>query len=252
MDVLVLTVAGLSTRFSASIGYEVLKCTYTESGDTATLLYRILDVAERFFDKIVVVGGYRYRELQSYISCHVSHAVQQKIELVFNERFSDFGSGWSLLLGLKAIDLTKATSVTFVEGDLYFDIPTFEQVCQSRKDTITYNHRTIDAATSVAFYIDAVSHPHYIYDTAHGDLFIPEPFMRIYNSGQAWKFTDPKRLQNAIDGLHYEQHAGTNLELINAYFSLLTVDEICLLGFDVWINCNTVWDYRSAFEKEKK
>lgn len=250
MQALIITVAGLSSRFSASIQRDVLKCTYTESDAVSTLLYRMLSLAEGSFDRIVIVGGHRFDELCAYIDDHVPSILRESITMVFNEHYADRGSGWSLYLGLEALDLSEFDSVTFIEGDLYFDEGSFAELCLSDRDTLTFNRLTIDASTSVAFYIDGSGHPRYIYDTAHGDLVISEPFTRIYNSAQAWRFSDPSRLGEVVAQLSESKLVGTNLELINGYFSPLDLGDIRLLEFEEWINCNTVQDYRNAFGKE--
>ena len=99
MKVLVITVAGSSTRFSKSIGKDCLKCIYTESSAEDTLLYRLVSMNDAY-DRFVIVGGFRYDELLKFID---SSLVQYKdrISAVRNEKYAEYGSGYSLLLGLE-------------------------------------------------------------------------------------------------------------------------------------------------------
>lgn len=46
MRILLVTVAGLSSRFSQSVGYPCLKCLYHEGESTRTLLYRLTHMWE--------------------------------------------------------------------------------------------------------------------------------------------------------------------------------------------------------------
>ena len=52
MKILVITVAGSSTRFSKSIGKDCLKCIYTESDVKDTLLHRLLSI-NKGYDKFI-------------------------------------------------------------------------------------------------------------------------------------------------------------------------------------------------------
>ena len=98
MKVLVITVAGSSTRFSRSIGKDCLKCIYTEGGVKDTLLYRLLSMNDKY-DRYIIVGGHRYDELVSFVNG--LSEFRERISMVRNERYADYGSGYSLLLGLE-------------------------------------------------------------------------------------------------------------------------------------------------------
>lgn len=248
MKALIITVAGTSSRFSKSLGHNELKCIYSEPGSSIkeTLLYRLLEFGSNF-DKIVVVGGYRFGELKQYISEVVPKTISQKIEPIKNPYFTDRGSGWSLHLAVEALKNESVHSVVFAEGDLFFDEKSFRAAFESSKDVITCNNNIIDAEKSVIFYCDKEMHPHYIYDTSHGAIEIKEPFTKIYNSGQVWRFANPDRLFLLDEELPDEVHSRTNLELINAYFSSEEIDELDIVEFQSWMNCNTVDDYRKAF-----
>lgn len=74
-------------------------------------------------------------------------------------------------------------------------------------------------------------------------LEIKEPFKEIYNSGQTWKFTDMQRLFTASDGYFCNAKEGTNLEIINRYFMDVDSQDVEILRFKEWVNCNTREDY---------
>ena len=63
MKVLIITVAGMSTRFSRSVGKPVIKCLYHNKSLKDSLLYILLE-RSREFDYFIIVGGYRY--IKSY------------------------------------------------------------------------------------------------------------------------------------------------------------------------------------------
>lgn len=250
MNALIITVAGISSRFGKSLGREALKCIYSEGGIENSLLHRLLDLSSSF-DRIVIVGGYRFGELEEYIS-HVSDNninLKDKPVLVYNSHFEDRGSGWSFYLAIETLrgDLPDLDSIVFAEGDLYFDKESFDLVYKSNRDVLTSNTHVIDASKSVAFYCDRDFRPHYIYDTSHGLISVSEPFTRIYNSGQVWKFANPVKLLDLSKDMPKSLHSQTNLELINRYFSVGSIDDLDVVEFKEWINCNTVDDYRRAF-----
>lgn len=241
MKVLLLTVAGLSTRFSKSLEYECLKCIYYRNAIEESLLYQMLS-RHSYFSKIIIVGGYKYKELEDFILVNFKD-ISEKIILVENKFYAEYGSGYSLYLGLKAIEDIHFDELVFAEGDLFVDEKGFKEVCRYDGNVLTYNHDPILANKSVAFYFDLHGTVHYIYDTAHGTLEIPEPFSAIYNSGQVWKFSEPECLKKVIKTLKPEDFEGTNLVLINAYFASARYHHTGMIGFDKWINCNTVDDF---------
>jgi len=240
---LIITVAGKSTRFSESVGKESIKCLYTEEGHPKSIIYNLVSYGYDRFDKIIIVGGFKYEELCEGINESLKEYLD-KIVLVRNDHFSDFGSGYSLLLGLiKSFEL-KADEIVFAEGDLYVRREAFVKVCNDSKDVVTANNEVILAKKAVAFYTDLDEKIHYIYDTSHGALSIGEPFTSIRNSGQIWKFIDTKRLSTICAELSDEEKQGTNLTIIEKYFSSLSKDEYEVHYFDEWLNCNTVSDFR--------
>lgn len=253
MKTLILTVAGTSSRFSKSIGRDMLKCIYYENDLRSTLLCRMVEMAASEFDDIVIVGGFKFDDLSAYVESAINVSVRKKIRLVCNQHYVDRGSGWSLFLAIEAIKSLSGPlpdTVIFAEGDLYVDGATFQKVVQAEQDVITCNSDVIDAAKSVAFYCDRDYHPHYLYDVSHGLIEIDEPFTRIYNSGQVWGFADVSRLVSLSNELDESLHAKTNLELINSYYSDLSLRDLEVIRFNTWVNCNTLNDYRRAFQGE--
>ena len=67
-------------------------------------------------DEIVVVGGYKYEDLEKFIRNEMKD-VNHKMKLVYNDHYHDYGSGYSLLKGIEVVS-EKANEITFIEGDL--------------------------------------------------------------------------------------------------------------------------------------
>lgn len=245
MRSLIITVAGTATRFNQDTEEQTLKCLYYIDSPKNSLLYQIFDKS-RDVDEIIVVGGFLYEKLCAFIKEYCEE-FSQKIRTVFNPLYADYGSGYSLIEGIKAVSETS-DQVIFVEGDLFFDANDFLRVRTSVRDVITVNRELIDARKSVILYKDTAGHIKYVYDTGHQALFIREPFTAIFNSGQIWKFTDPARLRAVIDGLSAEQEKGTNLEIIQGYFGGLSSSDIEIVPLSIWYNCNTVADYKKVYE----
>lgn len=241
MRVLIVTVAGMSTRFSESLGKSCLKCIYYHENITESLLYRMLNQPVDF-DKYIIVGGYQFEELQKVINEKFTKFIK-KIILVNNEKYEKYGSGYSLYCGLKAAMELQFQQIVFAEGDLFVDSESFIKVCTSKKDLITCNQEAILASKAVAFYYDKQNIIHYIYDTGHNSLIINEPFLAIYNSGQIWKFAHSDRLRSTYSSMSQKDWQGTNLVLIERYFSQLKCEEYEIIPFKRWINCNTVSDF---------
>ena len=246
MKVLIITVAGSSTRFSRSIGKDCLKCIYYENKFEDTLLYKTV-YRDLSFDKYVIVGGYKFDELERAVNTYFK-PIKDKITLVNNEKFSEYGSGYSLYLGLKEIIGEEADEIVFAEGDLWVDDESFSNVVNSTKDVVTFSRDTIDARKSVVFYFDRNGYIHYLYDTAHDCLEIKEPFISVYNSGQIWKFKDMQHLKDSFYGLQAKDWQGTNLVFIQKYFGSMHIDEFQLTELKKWLNCNTVADFRKIGE----
>lgn len=247
MKVLLITVAGMSTRFSESIGNTCLKCIYHEGNREESLLYQLLSCYSGF-DKFVIVGGFRYEELCNEIQEHYSE-FSNRIVLVENKEYASYGSGYSLFVGLKKAMEFHPDQIVFAEGDLYVDRETFEGVAVSKKPVLTMTTETINAKKSVVFYLDMNYRIHYLYDLSHSALEIREPFVEIGNSGQVWKFINDDRLQESFQSMSEHDWQGTNLVFIQNYFSQLVPDEYEVLKFKKWINCNTISDFRRVQEE---
>ena len=243
MKVLIVTVAGISSRFNRDTSRNVLKCLYYEDSPTHSLLYQIVCKA-RDFERVILVGGYLYDELVMYAEKYLSNLGPQ-IELVYSAHYKDYGSGYSLIKGVERVP-EVADEIIFVEGDLYFDNESFSLVKKSLYDVITVNHEFITSEKAVALYVDEIDKVHYIYDTNHSLLSIPSPIKAIYNSGQIWKFTSLSKLNSVISLLSPKQIQGTNLEIIQAYFDNIPVSDLNFIALNTWFNCNTVADYQKV------
>lgn len=239
---LIITVAGMSTRFSSSVGYDCLKCLYHTGDFRESLLYRLLHQPVRF-DKYILVGGYKFDELRETVNREFAD-LADRIVLVENPHYKDYGSGYSLYYGLREAMRYELSQVVFVEGDLFMDTGTFARVCESPKDAVTCTSESITAEKSVVFYLDSKNHLHYLYDMRHTLLSIREPFRAIYNSGQVWKFANPVRLRNVYAGMAENDWKGTNLVLVERYFGQMDRREYELFRFSEWVNCNTVEDFK--------
>lgn len=249
MKALLLTVAGLSSRFERSLGRSCLKCIYFERSFTESLLYRMINQGVEF-DRYVIVGGYRFHELQETVARYFSDRLD-RIILVENPRYADLGSGYSLFLGLRQAMKLAPDEVIFAEGDLFVDQEGFRKVCCAPNSVVTSSREPILAQTSVAFYYDKDGHIHYIYDTDHCSLQINGPFTAIFNSGQIWKFSDPDRVRKTFDSMGGSDWQGTNLAFVRRYFQGLRRDEYENIQFQRWINCNTVNDFRKSVQEAK-
>lgn len=244
LRILIVTVAGMSSRFSESLGRPCLKCLYYENRIEESLLYAMLhqDVE---FDYYVVVGGFMYDTLKSAIDRDFRE-FGDRLLLVKNEHYADYGSGYSLYLGLQKIMDRDFDEVIFAEGDLYVDRESFRKIYDSTNNVITCNTEPILASKAVAFYFDKNYGIHYIYDTAHSKLEINEPFQGIFNSGQIWKFVNADRIRKAVQSISEKEWQGTNLVLIQEYFGSLAKSEYDMLTFKKWVNCNTISDYKKC------
>ena len=152
MKILIITVAGCSSRFSKSIGYETLKCIYYKKDYTESLLFRLLNQSADF-DKYIVVGGYKYDELRKCIE-EWFPSKKDKIELVRNPFYKKYGSGYSLFCGIEAAMKYNFDEMMFVEGDLFLDSNSFLKVANSAYNVITCNNNPILAKKAVVLYFD--------------------------------------------------------------------------------------------------
>ncbi|MCI8984450.1 MAG: licC domain protein [Lachnospiraceae bacterium] len=242
---LIITVAGISERFSQSLGKKHLKCIYYYNHFNESLLYHMLH-QNIDFDKYIIVGGFMYKELESIIKLYFTDYID-KIILTKNEKYREYGSGYSLYMGLQKALEFDFDEIVFAEGDLFVDTDSFHKVIESDKNVITCNQEPILANKAVAFYYDEHYGIHYIYDTGHYSFQIREPFLGIFNSGQIWKFNQPSRVRNVYNELNYEWK-GTNLLFIQKYFQGLSQNDYDIIQFKQWINCNTIADFNRIVE----
>ncbi|MDE7310221.1 MAG: hypothetical protein K2N87_01125 [Eubacterium sp.] len=241
MKVLLITAAGMSERFRASLGHECLKCIYYKDSIEESLLYRMLHQNVEF-DRYIIVGGFRWEELKETVYTHFSR-ILPKLVLVENERYCEYGSGYSLYLGLKEAAEAGYDELVFAEGDLYVDSESFQEIFWVDKDVVTCTRERIQADSSVAFYYDKKRCIHYLYDTGHQAFMIKEPFVGIFNSGQVWKFKDQEKMDAIISSMPEEELQGTNLAIIQKYFSGMSEGQYKIIEFNKWVNCNTIYDF---------
>lgn len=245
MKTAVITVAGISSRFNEGVPEKerVLKAIYHEGDARETLLYHLLRKCV-FADRIVVVGGYRFAELETYVCSVPEEALRRKLRLVENPHYSDLNSGYSLYLGLREALTEEPEEILFVEGDLDIDAASFEAVIRAEKTVLSYNYEPIRANKAVVLYADGEGRYHYAFNSSHGLLKIEDAFAAILNSGQLWKFHRPELLAGANERFGRETPDGTNLRIIQNYLDCLPAGEVELIGLDRWTNCNTREDYR--------
>lgn len=249
MKSLIITVAGTATRFNKDTSRSTLKCLYFQENPRYSLLYQILDKA-RGIDKYIIVGGYLFEELSAFIDSNLWE-FKDKIELVYNSHYADYGSGYSLIKGIEAVP-QECDEVIFVEGDLFYDEYSFERVLSFHRNVITVNREFIVSQKAVVLYVDMRGYIHYLYDTRHLSLEISEPFQAIYNSAQIWKFLCVEKLFAVVKSLTPVQVRGTNLEIIQGYFGDLPLDTVEFIPVATWYNCNTVSDYNTVYSLIKQ
>ena len=247
LKIAIITVAGISSRFNKDIPEEdkVLKCLYWQDNPQNTLIYQLIEKVSSY-DKIIIVGGYKFDDLVDYISKNIPQVLKDKIILFNNDHYDDLSSGYSLYLGIKEslINFENIDEILFVEGDLDIDEESFFKVIDSTKNVLTINPNPIFSNKAVVLYQNENGDYKYLFNSDHGLLTIEEPFKAIFNSGQIWKFQNIELLKIAND--YFEEYLieDTNLGIIQKYFDLVDNDEIEIIGFEHWINCNTRDDYK--------
>ena len=247
LSIAVLTMADVSSRFNARQPKKFLKAIYSEGDRRQTCLYRLCRQC-RQCDRIIAVGGWQFDALKNYIDEVLTDELREKIITVFNPHYADYESGYSVYSGIKtALEQGDVKEIIFVEGDLVVDTRSLTKVLSAENDVITFNREPIESCKSVVLYEDAHGKFHYIYSYEHGLLSIEEPFRRVWNSGQAWKFTDIGKLEFACDSFVRECVAGVGLKLIQRYFDQISSGDVETVAFDHWFNCNTREDYSRAF-----
>ncbi len=244
MKTLIVTVAGTASRFNRDTDKDTLKCLYYRESPCFSLLYQILDKAGDL-DEYIIVGGYLFEELSDFVATNLKEFAD-KIKLVYNPYYRQYGSGYSLIKGIEAVS-PDSDEVIFVEGDLYFDKEGFDKVVNASRNVITVNREFITSQKAVALYVDVKGTVHYLYDTQHRALLIPEYFRAVYNSAQVWKFMSLEKLLLIIKNMSPSQIQGTNLEIIQRYFGECSLETLDLVPLEVWFNCNTVSDYNKVY-----
>ena len=224
MKALIVTVAGMSARFSRSAGEQIIKCLYHTNSMKESLLYTLLDDSSDI-DYFIIVGGYRYEELCKTVREYFEK-FSNKILMVENPYYKRYGSGYSLYIGLQKAFETGADEILFAEGDLHLSTNDYKKVCNAKKSVVTVNRDPILADKAVALYFDTSDKIHYIYDTEHNVLT-----EKIYSQ------------------MEQEEWHGTNLVFVEKYFTTLKRDEYELITFNNWINCNTIDDYNKIQER---
>lgn len=243
MRTAIITIAGISSRFNEGISEEekVLKAIYSKGRAEDTLLYHLLSKCS-YADKIILVGGYKYDDLNTFYQ-EVLKIEFPQIELLKNDHYEDLASGYSLYLGIQKAFEFNTDELLFVEGDLDIDNKSFRSVVDAKKSVLTFTNEPIYANKAVVLYQDKDRHFKYAFSSSHGLLSINEPFSCILNSGQTWKFRDMVALRRANTAFGEAEIDGTNLRIIQRYIDAIPVDEIELVKLDRWTNCNTRDDY---------
>lgn len=242
MRIAIITIAGISSRFNEGIADEdkKLKAIYYEKDYKKTLLYQLLKKCS-YADKTILVGGYKIDDLREYLQT-IEFEYKDKVSVVYNEHFSDLGSGYSLYLGIKEAIKYSPKEILFVEGDLDIDNESFDSVISSDKTVLTYTSEPIYANKAVVLYKDALNNFQYAFNSSHGLLSIDSSFSCILNSGQTWKFSEVEKLKIANNRFYDEAKVDTNLRIIQNYLELGV--EVDLVMLKRWTNCNTRDDYR--------
>ena len=163
--------------------------------------------------------------------------------MVYNPKYQEFGTGYTLKLGLEQCLQDNSSEITLIEGDLFFDEASLDDVKRSTRSVATYNDKTIYSNKAVIAYVNEAHELKYKFSTNHGSVEITEPFRAIYNSGQIWKFADTDVVKQLVSDCPETMWHGTNLEFIEEYFHQISEEERELLPLKTWENCNTKADY---------
>ncbi len=247
LKIAIITVAGVSSRFNKGIPErdQVLKCIYWQDNPQNTLIYQLISKVS-LYDKIIVVGGFKFNDLTTYISENIPQGLKEKISLHYNNHYDDLSSGYSLYLGIKEAlnSYNIIDEILFVEGDLDIDDESFFKVVNSQKNVLTYNRQPIYSNKAVVVYQNENDDYKYLFNSNHGLLNFTEPFKAVFNSGQTWKFQDIGLLKVANENFKENLIEDTNLAIIQKYFDLVDNDKIEVIELAHWVNCNTRDDYK--------
>lgn len=241
----IITLAGLSSRFRKSLGKDVLKAIYKEN-ESKCILDILLDYCENCIDDIYIISGYKHDDLKDYLEKNHKNL---NINLIYNKNFT-LGSNESILCGIRALNKSY-DEVLFIEGDLIIDKESFFNIIENKNNVITFNKEEINAKTSVVYYINKDNKIVYKYDTKHELLEINEAFKKISNSGQIWKFCDVNLLKSVCSSFRDEDLNNTNLATIDRYFNKVAYENINFVEIKQWFNCNTIDDYKRGIKYAK-
>ena len=246
MNVAIITIAGISSRFNQDIPEEKhrLKAIYYKENEQDTLLYHMVGRLSDM-DRVVLVAGYKHDNLREYVNTVFPVDIKKKTIVVFNEHYEDWSSGYSLYVGIKEALRYHPDSIVFAEGDLDVDNETFRAICESKNSVITCNHDIISSNKAVIGYRNAAGKYKYVFSESHGLASIDEQFSLLFNSGQIWKFTNVDALKESIERFDKVKEKGTNLVIVADYFEKEDSEKIDFLDFKCWVNCNTREDYNS-------
>ena len=254
MRAAVITIAGISSRFNEGKPEKDKrhKIIYYDGEKKNTLLYHLVEKC-MYADKIILVGGNKYEDVQKYCT-ELPEQIKSKIILVYNEHYADLSSGYSLYIGLNELFSRNeyVDEVLFVEGDLDIDKESFDNVVNYESDVLTYSYEPIYANKSVVLYKNQFNKFKYAFNSNHGLLKIDEAFSLILNSGQLWKFKDIEKLKKAIVNFYKGERVGTNLFIIQSYIDLKDSNDFELIGLKRWTNCNTREDYKKILKYWKE
>lgn len=245
MKTAIITIAGISSRFNQGVAPDEkkLKAIYYEDSELDTLLFHMVDRMNDS-DRIVLVAGYKHEDLTEYIDKVFPQTIKDKISVVINDHYEDWSSGYSLYLGIKEAFKYGPDCILFAEGDLDVDNETFNAIGSSTKSVITCNHEIIRSNKAVIGYCNEYGKYRYAFSESHGLASVNEKFSLLFNSGQIWKFTNMNYLEDAVAEFETVKENGTNLVIVSGYFEKEDPQNVELLDFKHWVNCNTREDYR--------
>ena len=96
------------------------------------------------------MGGFKFDELKQIIHTQFQE-FQDRIILIENEHYKEYGSGYSLYLGLNAIKNFTYDDLVFAEGDLWVDDDSFNHIWKTTKNVVTYTNEIILANNQLLF-----------------------------------------------------------------------------------------------------
>ncbi len=111
----IILAAGMGTRLQ-SVSGGIPKC-MVKVGGIPLIDRMIARIGETEISELIVVTGYRADELKSYVSS-IDHPLAKNAVFVYNDRYSDMGNFYSLLVAEEAVG--DASFVKF-DGDVLMD-----------------------------------------------------------------------------------------------------------------------------------